>query len=114
MKGNVMTKVLEYANADEARAARKLVKLALAKGYLVTVYDGEEYTLERSSDKNAILAALCTTGRDALRFTTVEGERIGVIGLVWGNSAEELISDCSDNRKTEAFYEEWLALVQNT
>jgi len=45
----------------ERMVAEKLVTDALKTEYAVTVRDGEEFTLRRSKEKNAILEAMCTT-----------------------------------------------------
>ena len=93
---------LLYATQHEARIARKIVKDALANGWTVSVNDGEEWTVKRSTDSRAILAALCSTDSDTLRLRDAAGERVGDIMLVWGND-EDLITDHSDNDATNAF-----------
>ena len=97
-----MMNVLEYATQHEARIARKIVKDALANGWTVSVNDGEEWTVKRSADSRAILAALCSTDSDILRLRDEAGDRVGDIMLIWGND-EDLISDHSDNDAMTAF-----------
>lgn len=106
-----MAKLIEYASREEAAAARKLVDLILDKGWSISVNDGEEWTVKRSSDRKAILSALCTTGEDTLGLHEADGCRIGVLLLVWGNSAPELVADYSDNPEINALWDEWHALV---
>ena len=44
-----------YATTGEARTARKLVKLALAQGWSISVNDGYETTVTRSTRELEIL-----------------------------------------------------------
>jgi hypothetical protein len=90
------TTALQYATYHEARIARKIVKDALANGWTISVYDGEEWPLKSSTDSRAILEAMCTTGCDVLHLRDASGEPFGSIWLVWGND-EDLISDHSDS-----------------
>lgn len=109
MRDNCLNK---YATTGEARVARKLVKAALADGYAISVNDGEEWTVKRSTNANTILDALATTGEDVLRLTaadpskTVGWHNAGSFWLIYGNdpSGEELISDHSDNEICERLY----------
>lgn len=96
----------DYTTVGERRTATRLVAAALAAGYTVSVYDGEEYTVKRSRKSKEILEALATTGEDALVIRDSAGERLGVLSLIWGNnpSGDELISDHSDNDAMEALY----------
>ena len=102
-----MTKALEFANKGDAKAARKLINMVLAKGWLVSVNDGEEWVLKASKDKAAILAALTSTGEDYLIFRDSEGNKIGFMYLVWGNAPYELVSDCSANESIDLLWKEW-------
>jgi hypothetical protein len=104
-----MIKTLEYASKEEARACRKLISLALSKGYLISVNDGEEWTVKKSNKASEILEALCSTGQDTLLFRDAEGNRLGVFDLVWGNSDEELVADYSANEAMDNLFNEWQA-----
>jgi len=83
--------------ADEKKVAGKIVANAIKLGYVVSVYDGEEYTVKRSSDKAVIMAALYTTDMDRLVIRDKAGEHIGTVALVYGNSASEVMSDWHDS-----------------
>jgi hypothetical protein len=95
-----------YCSAEEAAIARKLVNAALAKGWLVTVYDGEEIAVSGSADRDAIFDAMNSTECDILRFRSPndEPEFMGWVALIWGNG-EDLISDYSDNKAITALVE---------
>jgi hypothetical protein len=98
------TNFQEYASATEQKIIKRLVNDALAAGYLISVHDGEEVTVKRSSDKAAILAAMATTEADNLIFHN-EADRIGSVHLIYGNETD-IISEmtwkigCQDKLET--------------
>lgn len=96
------TTALQYATYHEARIARKIVKDALAKGWTISINDGEEWTVKNSTDSRTILEAMCSTGADMLRLRDAAGEAIGNIWLVWGND-EDVISDHTDSETMADF-----------
>lgn len=94
----------QYATAGEARAARKLIRAALAEGWTISVNDGEETTVSRSSREREILDAMCTTGEDILTIhLPARGKTGGCFYLVYGNAenGEELIADYTDNENCQ-------------
>lgn len=94
---NKAQRALNTRIADEKRAVKKIVEAAIRLGYMVSLYDGEEYTVKRSTDKKAILAAIYTTDMDRLYFRVkATGEQVGSVLLVYGNSASEVMADWSD------------------
>jgi hypothetical protein len=99
-----MNSLSQYATAGEARVARRLIRAALAEGWTVSVNDGEETTVARSSSERAIFDAMCSTGEDIITIhLAISGKRGGSFYLVYGNdpTGEELISDHSDNENCE-------------
>lgn len=94
-----MNDLTQYATKGEGAVARRLVKAALAAGYAISVNDGEEWTVKRSTKAKAVLEALATTGEDVIRIRDADGVACGSFYLVWGNADDgsELISDHSDN-----------------
>ena len=87
---------------QEKTAAGRIVDRALAKGYLVSVFDGGETTVRRSNDRGTIMEALQSTDDDTLIMHKPDGKKVGVIWLVWGNSPDEIVCDCSDNPEIDA------------
>lgn len=88
--------------ATEARIVDQLLRHAFSLGYLVSVNDGEEWVLKRSTDHNEIIAALASTDSDMLAFRDPSlgaPDLVGLVWLIWGND-EDLISDHTDNEKT--------------
>ena len=97
-----------YATTGEARAARKLVKAALTRELSVSVNDGEETTVTRSTRELEILDALATTGEDYLIFYAPTGDRVGSFYLIYDNDSDgsELIADHTANTICESIYRE--------
>lgn len=85
----------------ETRIVNATVRLALANGYTVSVFDGEEYTVKRSSSFREITKAMGTTDEDRIVIRH-NGEHIGSITFVYGNGAD-VLADCSTS--LEAFLE---------
>ena len=84
--------------AVEQKIARHTVTALLACGYSLSVYDGEEVTVERSTDKTAICNAMYTTDEDYLFvFRAGESSRIGWVRFVYGNDGWDVICDYTTN-----------------
>lgn len=81
---------------DEAKVVRPIIQRGLDAGYSVSVFDGEEWTVKRSTDRDRIMAALGTTDDDTVRFRNGD-DIVGSILLVYGNAPDEVVSDCTDN-----------------
>lgn len=90
------------ADATEAQVARKLITLALARGWTVSLHDGEAWTLKRATARSAIWAAMASTDADTIKFRDGDGKVVGNVLLVYGNGGEDLIADHSDNRVMRA------------
>lgn len=103
---------MEHATKGERRVARKLVRAILERGGVISVNDGEEWTVKQSGHEPTILAALCTTGQDTLRWREhrPDGKHLPVAAflLIWGNAEDgsELIADHADNDAAEEVYRE--------
>lgn len=77
----------------EGKIARKIVSTFLAKGLLVSVNDGEEWTVKRSASKDEIVGALFSTDEDILRAYRPDGSSIGMVYLVYGNDGYDVVND---------------------
>ena len=90
----------------EKQIAERIVDKALAAGYTISVYDGEEWPLKRSINRPDILAAMYSTDSDVLRFRWPESSHaVGSIMLVYGNG-EDVVCDYSDNEAMAALVKE--------
>ena len=82
-------------NLTETQAATKLVQFLLARGYALSVNDGEETTVHMSKNEQEILLAMFTTDEEILYVNcTVDYEMLGYIELIYGNGADCIIHDC--------------------
>ncbi len=87
----------------ERRIVSRIVKDALAQGYIVSVYDGCDFAIKRSSHYSAIMAAIMSTDEDTLIIRDANtGEKIGFIHLVYGNDGFDVVSDYTANDRIEA------------
>lgn len=94
----------QFATPGERKTARRLITECLNRGYTVSVSDGEEWTVKRSREFDAIYSALATTGSDVLRVRDAAGNSAGSFVLIWGNdpAGSELIADYSANDVCES------------
>ena len=99
-----MSTAMEYATAGERAHAKALVRYLLGNGLSLSVNDGEEWTVVRSTDEREILNALATTDMDELIAADAAGARLGWFQLIWGNDPDgsELVADCSANELCDA------------
>ena len=91
-----------HAHPVERDIAHGLVNRVLSDGNTISVHDGEECPIKRSSDAVAILAAMSSTRSDTLIIRAPSGDRIGFVYLVYGNEPENLIADYSGDEYTGA------------
>ncbi len=92
----------------ETKLAKALIERLLGAGLLLSVHDGEEVTVKRSTDADAIFAALETTEMDNLVCYEADNKlRIGAVLLIWGNG-EDLISDHTDCRRLNDLLDGWV------
>jgi hypothetical protein len=96
---------VQERQAIERRIIAQLIDTALAAGYLVSVFDGEEWAIRFCSNKDAIMKEMFATDEESLSFYSaekVEGKRrcMGVVYLVYGNDGYDVICDHSDNPVT--------------
>lgn len=95
MTAATIARPMEHATPGERRVARALVRLLLEADCMISVNDGEEFTVKRSRAFTQIISALATVSEDTLVIRDFDGKRLGVILLVYGNdeTGEELIAD---------------------
>lgn len=92
---------IEHASEVERRIVGKLVQDALASGYSLSVYDGEEITVVESHDPDEVYKALASTDSDRLYVHHTDEIRRGWVLLIWGNDSD-VISDYSASDMMEA------------
>lgn len=96
----------------EGRIAAALVVAGLALGYSVSVHNGEEWVVRRSTKRAEILQELFTTGGDTLAFRDQQGALVGKFFLVYGSSGYDVIADYTANDASEALYKNVEPLIE--
>ena len=66
-------------NIDERFIVKQIVGRALDKGYLLTVFDGEEFPIRCSSDPEAVMEHLGHCDEEWLQVANADCKRIGSI-----------------------------------
>lgn len=83
----------------ERRIVRAAIAGLLADNYLISVHDGEETVLTKSTDAKAIEAAMFSTDED--QFHVVRGQGAGTekgwVLFVYGNDGFDVIADNTVN-----------------
>jgi hypothetical protein len=83
---------LETRQEIERKIYSRIVKDALAGGYEISVFDGDEYPLTGSTSYKAIMEAGFSTDQDELVFVK-DDKRAGFVSLIYGNCGWDVISD---------------------
>lgn len=78
--------------AGEKTVARRVVRDLLAAGYSLSVHDGEETTVKKSTEFKKIVDALMTTDEDYL-YAHKDGCKTSFVRFVYGNDSWEVICD---------------------
>ena len=88
----------------EFKIISTLVDEALAKGYRLSVNDGEETTISKSDDRDDILQALGEVDEEHLIAYDAEDKRVGWFFLVYGNEPYYVVNDYTANPRTEELF----------
>lgn len=93
---------IPHGSTVEKLIVGKLVTDFLAAGFALSVNDGEETTVKRSTDPAVIFPALASTDEDYLIVHPGNGTKhIGWVRLIWGND-HHIISDFNTKPEIEA------------
>jgi hypothetical protein len=86
----------EWLDPVEREIIDRVIDLALAADYSISVYDGEEYGVKYSKDKAAIIPEIAATDETTLRLRS--DTQVGYIYLIHGNGCDVLsdYSTCLD------------------
>lgn len=107
----MMENLPEYCNTDDRRFVHALISELLSANCTVSINDGEEDCLERSSDLVQILNALSSTGEDVVTPLDVDGNELGWFYLIYDNGSEnEPMVCCSDYLANEFCESVWQKL----
>ena len=78
----------------EKAVVSAIVKSALGLGYTISVWDGGETVVHKSTKYRVVMDACFSTGEDVLTIWN-GAVRLGFVFLVYGNSGYDVISDYS-------------------
>lgn len=86
------------------KAFKHFIKYSLKAGYTVSVYDGEEWQVKRSTGYKAIVEAVESVDEAQLRVRDTEGKVIAwALVSAFGLADDETMMDWSDNAFTESW-----------
>tara|TARA_R110002167_G_scaffold17065_5_gene65840 strand:- start:13402 stop:13761 length:360 start_codon:yes stop_codon:yes gene_type:complete len=105
---NLILNKPEYCNNDDRICVQLLLAEILRRGYNVSVYDGEDWPLNCSSNLHEILDNLATSGEDMIEVRDKDYERVGKFYMIYCNGSEGdpliCLSDYSANGICEDIY----------
>jgi hypothetical protein len=90
----------------ERRICSAIVKYALRNEMLVSVCDGEEWTVKKSDKYRVVMNALFSTDEDILQLRNKAGENLGRFMLIYGNDGYDVVSDYTITETTETIWNE--------
>jgi len=77
-----------------------LIRAAINHGFTVSVFDGEEWQVKRSTKEGEIIEAVKSVEEASLRFRDANGENVGfALVSAYGLEPDETVIDCSANRE---------------
>lgn len=94
------------------KAYKHFIKYALNAGHTVSVYDGEEWQVKRSTGYKAIVDAVESVDEAQLRVRDSEGKVIAwALVSAFGLADDETMMDYSDNAFTEVWADTYEATL---
>ena len=80
------------------KAYKHLVKHSLARGFTVSVFDGEEWDVKRSSKYQEIINSIESVEEAQIRIRDTEGVNVGWALIIPGLEDDETVADytCTD------------------
>lgn len=82
----------------ERRIVDEIAKALIAKGWLIRVFDGEEFCSKRTQDPVVIQKAIMSTDEDQFFiYPPNDQQAIGWISFVYGNDGFDVASDWTVN-----------------
>jgi hypothetical protein len=81
----------------ERKIITKLMKEAIKQGYSVSVFDGEEYAVEQSTDIELLKKEIMATDTDSIELYHANGTMFGSVLAVYGNDGYDVMADSSNS-----------------
>ena len=93
------------------KAYKHLVKHALSKGYVVSVWDGELYEVQRSGKLKEIIDCIESVEEAELKIRDADGKQVGwAMVSAYGLEDDETVMDWSDTD----WMTDWFATYEET
>jgi hypothetical protein len=93
------------------KAYRHLVKHALSKGLVVSVWDGEVWEVQRSNKLKEITGCIESVEEAELKVRDADGKLVGwALVSAYGLADDEMVIDWSDNE----WMNEWFEAFEET
>ena len=100
----------EHANFEDRLSANALIRRLLKDDMLISIHDGEEWMLKKSTDRKEILETMSQTGEDTVRARTADRKHVADFYLIYNNGSEQnpmcTICDHSDNDYGNSVWDE--------
>lgn len=85
----------------EKSVVRAVVRNAIKTGHTVSLNNGEYWAVKFSTSEREVMAEVYATDEETLKFHK-DGKVVGSVYMVYGNSAGEVMADCTDSPAVEA------------
>jgi hypothetical protein len=93
-----------YLWNDEAQIINRIITEVLNRKCVISVHNGEEWSVKKSSDRKAIQKEVAATDITQFRVRDAEGQYAGWFMLIHGNRTD-VLSDYSDNEFCEEIWQ---------
>ena len=107
-----MTHFPEHLTTVEANIINHAITAGLRGGGMISVYDGEEFSIRKGRSRQFIQEEVAATDETSFVFFDNAGQRIGVAWFIHGNGAD-VLSDYSANAATETLLKGTLTFAEN-
>lgn len=94
-----------HMRRDEADVADALLTAFFNRQLTVSIHDGEEWSVKKSTDRAELERETAATGVTGYRLRTADGEYAGFFTLIHGNG-RDVIHDWSANELCEDIWNE--------
>lgn len=95
----------DYLPLSEATIIDGVITAALNRNLTISVNDGVEWCLKKSTDRAKIQQAVAATDDTTFSFRDADDKYVGFMWFIHGNRAD-VISDYSDDEMLEAIWNE--------
>lgn len=91
---------MQHLSFTERLICQELLGAADARFLSVSLWDGEEWAVKRTTDYSRIKAVIGATEESLLRFRSPDGEVLGMVRLYHGNDCDVIgdYTDCPEVR----------------